>query len=75
MAVCRLTTRSEVTTMAEQTCKGWQVFRDADVSGSYWVACRQRVDGLPLIWEPFPTHAEAICYADHHARTTKNGDA
>lgn len=24
--------------------------------------------------ELFPTHAEAIAYADRHARTTKNGD-
>lgn len=24
--------------------------------------------------EYFPTFAEAIRYADHHARTTKNGD-
>lgn len=59
--------------MCEQTCADWQVFRDADVSGSYWVACRQRVNGLPLIWEPFPTHAEAIAYADRMAQTNQGG--
>lgn len=60
--------------MGEQTCKDWQVFRDADDSGSYWVACRRRTPAMPLIWEPFPTHAEAIAYADNLARTTKNGE-
>lgn len=61
--------------MTEQTCKDWQVFWDADDSGSYWVACRRRTPALPLVWEPFDTFAEAIRYADHHARTTKNGGA
>lgn len=57
--------------MSEQTCKYWQVFWDADESGHYWVAFRRCTPDLPLVWEPFPTHAEAIAYADKHARTNQ----
>lgn len=32
-------------------------------------------DGFACGWSDFPTWAEAVAYADHHARTTKNGDA
>lgn len=31
-------------------------------------------DGYSVFGRVFPTHAEAIAYADHHARTTKNGE-
>lgn len=43
------------------------VFREAEDS---WVSA----NGYHSKWERFPTHAEAIAYADRAARTTKNGD-
>lgn len=44
---------------------------DQRPDGGYdWVAIESKY-GEP---EYFRTHAEAVAYADHHARTTKNGD-
>lgn len=49
----------------------WQVYR---CGSGYWEAYAeiggQQLDEI----EAFPTHAEAVRYADHHARTIKNGD-
>lgn len=50
----------------------WQVCK---LESGYWEAYAES-DGQQLDEiDAFDTHAEAIRYADHHARTTKNGDA
>lgn len=49
----------------------WQVCK---LESGYWEAYAES-DGQQLDEiDAFDTHAEAIRYADHHARTTKNGD-
>lgn len=48
----------------------WEVWQD---SWGDWIAWLN-TDGNIESFE-FPTHAEAIAYADNLARTTKNGDA
>lgn len=50
----------------------WQVYQ---CESGYWEAYAES-DGQQLDEiDAFDTHAEAVAYADHHARTTKNGDA
>lgn len=48
----------------------WEVWQDG---WGHWMA--YRFNGKTANYEcaEFDTHAEAIRYADHHARTTKNG--
>lgn len=51
-------------------CINWGL-TDAPKAVAYVVGS----DGFACGWSYFSTWAEAIRYADHHARTTKNGDA
>lgn len=57
----------------EPTLNRWEVWQD---DFGDWVASCSRTDECDSLREDFPpgAFAEAIAYADHHARTTKNGD-
>ncbi|MGQ3384507.1 hypothetical protein [Glutamicibacter sp. TV12E] len=51
----------------------WEVWRDRGDTGE-WTAGFDPDEWVGASEENFPTHAEAIAYADAQARTTKNGD-
>lgn len=52
--------------MSDRTPRPWRVERVTDWGGTYWFARRGE-----LLMGSFPTHAEAITYADRQARTVE----